>query len=64
MGRRSWFRCVTPHALRGCLCLQRQACSDWAGVRTQVYHPCMLLAKKRYVGFSYESPSQARRRSP
>jgi len=46
------------------LCLQRQACGDWAGVRTQVYHPCMLLAKKRYVGFSYESPSQARRRSP
>ena len=25
----------------------------------QVYHPCMLLAKKRYVGFSYESPNQA-----
>ena len=25
----------------------------------QVYHPCVLLAKKRYVGFMYESPKQA-----
>ena len=25
----------------------------------KVYHPCVLLAKKRYVGFKYESPSQA-----
>ena len=25
----------------------------------QVYHPCVLLAKKRYVGFMYESPGQA-----
>ncbi|OQO00746.1 hypothetical protein B0A48_13237 [Cryoendolithus antarcticus] len=24
----------------------------------KVYHPCVLLAKKRYVGFKYESPSQ------
>ncbi len=24
----------------------------------QVYHPCVLLAKKRYVGFMYESPKQ------
>jgi DNA polymerase zeta len=25
----------------------------------QVYHPCILLAKKRYVGFMYEAPNQA-----
>lgn len=24
----------------------------------KVYHPCVLIAKKRYVGFKYESPSQ------
>lgn len=24
----------------------------------KVYHPCVLLAKKRYVGFKYEAPSQ------
>ncbi|KAJ7973360.1 DNA polymerase [Quillaja saponaria] len=24
----------------------------------KVYHPCFLLTKKRYVGFSYESPEQ------
>lgn len=24
----------------------------------KVYHPCVLLAKKRYVGFKYEQPSQ------
>lgn len=24
----------------------------------KVYHPCVLLAKKRYVGFKYESPTQ------
>lgn len=24
----------------------------------QVYHPCVLASKKRYVGFMYESPSQ------
>lgn len=24
----------------------------------KVYHPCVLLAKKRYVGFKYESPQQ------
>ena len=24
----------------------------------QVYDPCVLLSKKRYVGFSYESPTQ------
>ncbi|KAF4549285.1 DNA polymerase family B-like protein 2 [Elsinoe fawcettii] len=24
----------------------------------KVYHPCVLLAKKRYVGFKYESPRQ------
>ncbi|THW91666.1 putative DNA polymerase zeta catalytic subunit [Aureobasidium pullulans] len=24
----------------------------------KVYHPCVLLAKKRYVGFKYEHPSQ------
>lgn len=24
----------------------------------KVYHPCVLMAKKRYVGFKYESPSQ------
>uniref|UniRef100_A0A7I4D3U3 DNA polymerase zeta catalytic subunit n=1 Tax=Physcomitrium patens TaxID=3218 RepID=A0A7I4D3U3_PHYPA len=24
----------------------------------KVYHPCVLLTKKRYVGFSYESPNQ------
>lgn len=24
----------------------------------QVYLPCLLVTKKRYVGFSYESPSQ------
>ena len=24
----------------------------------EVYHPCVLLAKKRYVGFKYENPDQ------
>ena len=24
----------------------------------QVYFPCVLMAKKRYVGFKYESPDQ------
>ncbi|XP_024534003.1 DNA polymerase zeta catalytic subunit [Selaginella moellendorffii] len=24
----------------------------------KVYHPCVLLTKKRYVGYSYESPTQ------
>ena len=24
----------------------------------QVYHPCVLASKKRYVGFMYESPGQ------
>lgn len=24
----------------------------------KVYHPCVLLAKKRYVGFKYETPTQ------
>jgi DNA polymerase zeta len=24
----------------------------------KVYLPCALMAKKRYVGFSYESPEQ------
>jgi DNA polymerase zeta len=23
-----------------------------------MYHPCVLLAKKRYVGFKYENPDQ------
>lgn len=26
----------------------------------KVYHPCFLLTKKRYVGYSYESPNQVR----
>ena len=25
----------------------------------QVYHPCVLQSKKRYVGYSYESPDQS-----
>lgn len=25
---------------------------------SQVYHPCILQTKKRYVGFMYESPNQ------
>jgi len=24
----------------------------------QLYHPCMMLTKKRYVGFKYESPTE------
>ncbi|KAI3948072.1 hypothetical protein MKX01_014671 [Papaver californicum] len=27
----------------------------------KVYHPCLLLTKKRYVGYSYESPAQTER---
>lgn len=26
----------------------------------KVYHPCFLLTKKRYVGYSYESPGQVK----
>lgn len=25
----------------------------------KVYHPCVLLTKKRYVGYSYENPDQS-----
>lgn len=26
----------------------------------KVYHPCFLLTKKRYVGYSYENPKQSK----
>lgn len=26
----------------------------------KVYHPCFLLTKKRYVGYSYEKPKQSK----
>ncbi len=34
---------------------ERDACVCLA----QVYHPCVLLTKKRYVGYMYETPKQA-----
>ena len=30
-----------------------------SALAVQVYQPCVLLAKKRYVGFMYETPQQA-----
>lgn len=43
-----------------CLAGHKAQCEDAAHccIAVQVYHPCVLQTKKRYVGFMYESPDQ------
>ena len=39
--------------------VRRNSPCTTGALAAQVYHPCVLLAKKRYVGFMYETPQQA-----